>query len=104
MVKGEVSGWNYANRGDNAFACKIGKITVYFSYQTPIAFSDSGVDGSTIASENVWGKTTGTHISALHLDSLPTTNKQIPQSAFELRLQALLEKYGLIDKLKLEVP
>lgn len=38
-------------------------VTVWFSYETPIAFFVQGVEGRLIVSENIWSRTTAKHIN-----------------------------------------
>ena len=40
----------------------IGALTVWFSYETPIAFKN-GTWSTLVVSENVWGPTTGKHLN-----------------------------------------
>jgi len=71
------------------FKCvELGNITLYYSYETIIAFRDR--NGLTI-SENVWSKTTGKHLNEI------CTNKniRIPYSEFQQKLNALLRAHNL---------
>jgi hypothetical protein len=68
----------------NAHVVKAGKLEIYFSYETPIAFRDA--DGTLVVSENVWGSTTGRHINLV--DS--AHGARVPAEEFEERLQAYL--------------
>lgn len=43
---------------------EMGTLTVYFSYETPIGFTDEF--GNTVVRENDWGPTTGKHLN--HID------------------------------------
>ena len=40
----------------------VGALTVWFSYETPIAFKN-GTWSTLVVSENVWGPTTGKHLN-----------------------------------------
>lgn len=56
---------NYSNSnyGAHCLCVEMGAITVWFSYQTPIAFQ---VDGHTrVVRHNEWGPTTGKHLNAI---------------------------------------
>jgi hypothetical protein len=49
---------------DNQATCvEFGFVTVWFSYETPIAFQFEGQPR--VVSENVWSATTGRHLSAI---------------------------------------
>lgn len=67
-----IKKWSYYNEKDNAIAIKIGKfITLYFSYDTLIAFERSGIlHISENEFKNDWGNTshiTGRHLKAIRL-------------------------------------
>lgn len=47
----------------NLTEVKIGTITVWFSYETPVAFDCA--DYGLVVSENVWTMTTGRHLNAI---------------------------------------
>jgi hypothetical protein len=68
---------------------KFNKLSVVFSYETPIAFW--GVDGKTIATENVWSNTTGKHLNIV-------SNKadRIPFDEFNKKLEEELRKFNLV--------
>jgi len=75
---------------NHAAEVTIGKLTIWFSYQTAIAFQAPG--GPIVVSGNLWGTTTGKHLNALQ----PDKKKRIAREAFEVQLQALLMEHGLI--------
>ena len=60
----------------------MGEITIYFSYQTPIAFIKD--HGLTIR-ENNWGPTTGKHLNYVN-----STSERVPTVQFDSLLQAAL--------------
>ena len=49
----------------NFYSVDIKDITIYFSYQTPIAFSHCGQH---FISKNEWGTTTGKHLNIINKD------------------------------------
>lgn len=57
-----------------------GKVSVWFSYETPIAFTNSR--GETVIRKNVWGSTTGKHLNAVCSDK----SVRIDGESFENRL------------------
>jgi hypothetical protein len=48
---------------NNSLSVNVGPITVWFSYQTPVAFQVRG--GLTVVRQNDWGPTTGKHLNAI---------------------------------------
>lgn len=51
------------NYGAHAIKIHVGNLSIWYSYQTPIAFSASGY--GFVARRNDWSTTTGKHFSAL---------------------------------------
>lgn len=49
----------------NAMRATIGQITVWFSYDTFVAFKLGG--GDPVVCENIWGNTTGKHLNSIDL-------------------------------------
>lgn len=62
----------------------IGKLTLWFSYQTVIGFytPDTGI----IASENIWSNTTGRH-----LNSFSDKDQRIDRQLFQEQLDQVVE-------------
>lgn len=54
---GEYASGNY---GAHSLVVKVGSLTVYFSYHTPVAFR---AGGHLVVRENDWGPTTGKHLN-----------------------------------------
>lgn len=67
----------------------IGNITLWFSYETCVAFTDPETFGTWV-SENVWGPTTGKHLNYIDPDHTHRLNR----TAFTERLSAVLAKIG----------
>jgi len=84
--------WNYGNySSDNYGSCRavqIGKLILYFSYETVIAFEDGC---ELTIRENDWSTTTGRHLNCIN------ENKKIRINSdkFEKNLEKTLKKYNL---------
>jgi hypothetical protein len=59
-------------------------LSIYFSYDTPVAFS---FRGETVCRENEWSVTTGKHLNWIE----PRKSKRLPGAEFEKRLASLFE-------------
>ena len=83
-----ISVWNYGNySSDNYGSCRaisIGNITLYFSYDTIVAFS---IGNKLTISENVWSNTTGKHLNFIN----PDKSIRIPYEEFKKKLETLEE-------------
>jgi len=64
----------------NSADVTIGNLTVYFSYQTPIAFQTAKT--GLVCRVNDWSTTTGKHLNAIQ----PNKAKRIPGAEFEKQL------------------
>lgn len=73
---------------NNAYCVELGNLTLYFSYETIIAF-DSPESGLIIR-ENDWSATTGKHLNAIDSDK----SIRINGSEFEESLKKLLTNRG----------
>lgn len=97
MEEEDIKIWNYGNYSSdnygNSRAVKIGKLTLYFSYDTVIAFSEEG--HLTRVCENVWSNTTGKH-----LNFIDGGNKKdrLPYEIFKKELKKTLKKYKLVER------
>lgn len=90
----EVRKWNYGeyssrNYGAHSLAIQVGTLTLYFSYDTVVAYS---ICGEAVVSENQWGTTTGKHLNWISQDK----KARIPWTEFEQRLQKVLKEHNLI--------
>ena len=59
-----IKKWNYGNRDSssiNSLAFQLGDVTVYFSYETPVAFEAPG--HGLVVRVNDWGPTSGKHLN-----------------------------------------
>lgn len=84
---GDYSSPNY---GAHSLRVCIGSLTLYFSYETVVAFN-SPKSGFHIR-ENDWSSTTGKHLNAIDRDK----SIRIPGVEFEAKLNETLAAYGLI--------
>lgn len=84
--------WNYGNYSTDNYgssrAVQIGSLTLYFSYETIIAFEDGG-DFHII--KNYWSSTTGKHLNAIS----PDKKEREEQKQFQVNLELALEKHNL---------
>jgi len=55
--------YSSSNYGAHALRVDVGELTVWFSYNTPVAFHKLG--GSKVVRRNDWGPTTGKHLNAI---------------------------------------
>ena len=90
----EVKKWNYGNYssdnyGAHSIAIEIGRRTVYFSFDTPIAFSGYNSKGEKFycVRQNEWGGTTGKHLNWIDRDK----SIRLPSEEFEKELARFLE-------------
>ena len=77
--------------GPNAYTIQISTgtngIIIGFSYQTPVAFT---ADGKDVASETLWGTTTGKHIN--QFAPLVKPKDRLSREVFEAALSDALER------------
>lgn len=86
--------WNYGNYsggnyGAHSLAIQIGNLTLYFSYNTVIAFRTP--ETGLVVSVNQWGPTTGKHLNRI----MDNKNFRIPRAEFEAKLQNMLKSRNL---------
>ena len=96
----EISKWNYGNYSNSNYgssmAIKIGKLTLYYSYNTVVAFKDAGIkEGKRFfACKNTFSKTTGKHLNWLE----PDKDRRLSRKEFREKLNESLNKYNLTTK------
>jgi len=88
-----VEKWNYMNYssdnyGSHSQAIELGNLTIYFSYDTVVAFSEPG---NLTCTENTWGPTTGKHLNAIQ----PDHDKRLKRDDFEKQLEKCLKRHKL---------
>lgn len=71
----------------NFSTVSVGNLTLWFSYQTVIGFQTTG---NVVASENVWGPTTGKH-----LNQFSDKSDRLPREDFKRALADVLTAHGL---------
>ena len=89
-----VSKWNYGdyssdNYGAHSMAIEIGQRTVYFSYDTPIAFKGYNSNGEYFycIRKNEWKGTTGKHLNWIDTDK----SIRVDSETFEKEMARFLE-------------
>ena len=85
---GNYMDYSSRNYGVNSLYFSCGRMTVYFSYSTPVAFED---DHGITVRENVWGPTTGKHINSIDDGD---KKARINSDAFEQQLQDAITRLG----------
>lgn len=75
-----------SKNSDNSQFIQIGKLGLYFSYETIVGFDD--VNGERVFSENVWSVTTGKHLTQFGSDK----KERIKNVEFEVKLKAILDR------------
>ena len=86
---GKYGDYSSGNYGTNAMRVEVGPVTLYFSYQTLVAFNAPGFDS--VVSENSWGSTTGKHLN--WIDGGDKKNR-LPSDAFDAEVSKLLKKFS----------
>ncbi len=85
----ELPTWNvYCDHttGVNALCFNLGRLTVWFSYKTPVAFQVRGREP--IVCINYWGPTTGKHLNAIDNGD---TKRRMMMEGFNKALNEALE-------------
>ena len=93
-MKSLVSIYNYGNYSSSNYgssrAVVVGDLTLYFSYQTVVAFEDNKTNQFVIC-ENKWSSTTGRHLNWISRDK----NIRVPYEEFQEKLEKTLLNYDL---------
>lgn len=78
---------NYSsdNYGAHTLQVEFDKFTLYYSYETIVAFAD---EKGLVCSENVWGTTTGKHLNWIN----PDKKGRVKYAIFETLLKEMLER------------
>lgn len=91
MIKiGNYGNYSSSNYGSSRHVI-IGNMTLYFSYDTVIAFETNKT--GLVIRKNDWSTTTGKHLNAID----PDKKKRIDGSAFEEQLNKMLASYNLVE-------
>lgn len=83
-----INGYGDTSSHNNNIKIRLGKLELYFSYDTIVAFQ---IGETLIVSENTHGKTTGRHLNIIE----PDKTKRLPRAEFEQRLVSELRKFQL---------
>ena len=90
----KISMGNYGDYSSNNYGTSryvtIGQLTLYFSYETIIAFKEGS--NFTII-KNYWRKVTGRHLNCLDRDK----SIRLSQEEFKEKLWKTLQKYNLVE-------
>lgn len=79
---------NYKSlHGGPAMEVHVGVVTLYFSYQTIVAYRAPG--HGLVVSENVWTVTTGKHLNWVNSDK----KSRVPNDVFEQKFKEMSELY-----------
>jgi hypothetical protein len=78
---------------DNLIIVNLGGVSVYFSYETPVAFT---VRGITYVSENMWSTTTGRHLSVIDGGTADAKRERLTYSAFTAALDSALSHIAIV--------
>lgn len=81
---GDYSSDNY---GVHTLQIKFSTFTLYYSYQTIVAYRDEQ-DGL-VCTENDWGVTTGKHLNWIQ----PNHKKRVSSDEFDFKLQEMLKRH-----------
>lgn len=76
----------------NSAKVTIGRLCIWFSYRTPIAFQVSGLHDFPIVCVNDWGPTTGEHLNAVDGGD---KGSRISRELFTSELYRILGERGL---------
>lgn len=79
------------NSAKNFNRVTVGRIDLYFSYETVVAFQLGGED--IVISENNWGTTTGKHLNWINTDK----SIRVSSEEFTKQLNDCMNKIGVND-------
>lgn len=95
MQKTQISVRNYVDYASNNYGSSrvvnIGSLSLYFSYDTVIAFSSYKT--GLVIRQNDWSTTTGRHLNAIN----PNHKMRINGEEFEKQLDSLMESYKFVE-------
>lgn len=77
---------------DNLTRLDLGRLTLWFSYETVVAYQ---ARGELRVSENVWSNTTARHLAQLDGGGKAGAKTRIPRQQFVAELDALLTRIGV---------
>ena len=88
VSKRSYGGYASDNYGAHSLAVDIGSLTLYFSYDTVVAYQDKG---DFHICKNRWGTTTGRHLNRLSMDKSEREDPEV----FGRGLNDVLKSHGL---------
>jgi hypothetical protein len=77
------------NYGTHCMQVEIGSVTLYFSYQTLIAFS---TPEGRVVSKNCWGPTTGKHLNSIDGGD---KKSRLDRDEFEAKWKEVAERFNV---------
>ena len=89
ISKGNYGQYSTANYGANTIWVQVNNLTLYYSYNTIVAYEYIGE--GLVCSENVWGVTTGKHLNWIQ----PNKKARFEYSEFSEKLTKLLNSLDL---------
>ena len=89
VSKTSYGNYSSSNYGAHCMAIKVGSLTLWFSYDTVVAFR-SPKNGFCIT-KNYWGPTTGKHLNWIH----PNKDIRLDGEDFDTRLKEALAYHRL---------
>lgn len=90
IKKSSYGNYSSSNYGAHTQQITIGNLTLYFSYDTVIAFHTPS--SGEVCCENCWGTTTGKHLNWIE----PNHKHRETRENFEIQLATVLKLYKLI--------
>jgi len=91
---GTYGNYKSSNYSGHCLRLTFGTLTLFFSYQTIVAFDEDNGDG-TIVVANRWGPTTGKHLNWIDGGNKA---RRLPKDKFDAALALVLEKHDLVIK------
>jgi hypothetical protein len=74
---------------DNLTRVDVGDLTLWFSYETPVAYLAPGEERQ--VSENVWSATTSRHLNDIDGGTKEAKARRVPHTLFTHRLGVLMD-------------
>ena len=90
VKKANYGNYSSNNYGANSIRLDVGSLSLWFSYDTVVAFQEDG--NSCQVSENCWGPTTGKHLNWIESDK----KARLSRDVFEHNLERVLATHNLI--------
>lgn len=91
---GNYGKYSNGNYGAHTLVVDFGTLTVWFSYQTAVAFQVNGKDR--VVRENSWGPTTGKHLSWIEPDKRKRVSAEKFEELWQKQVQPALKRLGKV--------